>query len=346
MAERDRENAAARHRRRDCIGRSVLRWRKLERVDFQRRIPDHERRRDRCRRQFSQCEGIRQPRIGSCSRLSARPKRRSHRRDRSREYEATASLASANVSAAKSSRANLTNQEALQRAAIVAATAQHDSALASLEQTRLEYERQQDLGQASTEQRLQQSHAAYLQAHASAESTTAAIEQQRAQLEVLRGQESLLDAQIAAQSASLATAELHREFTRIYAPFDGTVGKKSAHVGDYLSIGGNVVPIIPNEVYVTANFKETQLANMRIGQAAEVKLDTYPGTVLQGRVERMSPASGSTFALLPPDNATGNYTKVVQRIPVRIAIDDGQPLRDRLSPGLSATVTVDTRGQH
>lgn len=263
-----------------------------------------------------------------------------------REYEATASLASANVSAAKSSRANLTNQEALQRAAIVAATAQHDSALASLEQTRLEYERQQDLRQASTEQRLQQSHAAYLQAHASAESTTAAIEQQRAQLEVLRGQESLLDAQIAAQSASLATAELHREFTRIYAPFDGTVGKKSVHVGDYLSVGGNVAPIIPNEVYVTANFKETQLANMRIGQAAEVKLDTYPGTVLQGRVERMSPASGSTFALLPPDNATGNYTKVVQRIPVRIAIDDGQPLRDRLSPGLSATVTVDTRGQH
>ena len=118
------------------------------------------------------------------------------------------------------------------------------------------------------------------------------------------------------------------------------------HVGDYLSVGGNVVPIVPNEVYVTANFKETQLANMRIGQAAEVKLDTYPGTLLRGRVERMSPASGSTFALLPPDNATGNYTKVVQRIPVRIAIDDGQPLRDRLSPGLSATVTVDTRGQH
>lgn len=262
-----------------------------------------------------------------------------------REYDAAASLASANVSAARSSRANLTNQEALQLAAIVAATAQHDSALASLEQSRLEYERQQNLGQASTEQRLQQSHAAYLQAQATAESTAAAIDQQKAQLDVLRGQESLLDAQIAAQSASLTAAELHREFTRIYAPFDGTVGKQSAHVGDYLSIGGNIVPIVPNEVYVTANFKETQLANMHVGQVAEVKLDSFPGKILRGKVERMSPASGSTFALLPPDNATGNYTKVVQRIPVRITIDYGQPLRDVPSPGLSAIVTVDTRRQ-
>ncbi len=259
------------------------------------------------------------------------------------EYDTTAALAAANLLAAKATRANLANQETLQKAVIVAATAQHDSSIASLEQTRLEYERQQSLGQASTEQRLQQARAAFLQAQALVASTSAAIEQQKAQLQVLRGEEPLLDAQIAAQSASTATAELHREFTRIRAPFDGVVGKKSVHVGDFVSIGGNVISIVPTDIYVTANFKETQLAKMAVDQAAEVRLDTFPGVVLRGKIERLSPASGSTFALLPPDNATGNFTKIVQRLPVRISIEDGQPLRDRLSPGMSAIVSIDTR---
>lgn len=263
-----------------------------------------------------------------------------------REYDAAADLASANLSAAQASRANLINQETLQRAAITAADAQHSSALAALEQSRLELERQKNLGPASTEQKLQQARAAFLQAEASVASTSAAADQQKAQLMVLKGQEPLLDAQIAAQNANLATAQLHRQFSRISAPFDGVVGKSSVHVGDFVGVGASIITVVPlPRVYVTANFKETQLARMEIGQRAEVRVDTFPNRVFTGRVSKLAPASGSTFALLPPDNATGNFTKVVQRVSVRVELDGGQSLIDQLKPGMSAVVAVDTSEQ-
>ncbi|MBY5567122.1 HlyD family secretion protein [Rhizobium leguminosarum] len=259
------------------------------------------------------------------------------------EYDAALALATANLEAAKASRVNLGNQENLQRAVIKASEAQNASALAVEEQTRLEFERQKNLGQASTEQRLQQAQASFLQAQASVASTAAAIEQQRAQLQVLQGQEPLLNAQIDAQEANFTTAQLHQRYSRIYAPFDGVVGKKSVHLGDYVGIGGSIVAIVPiPNVYVTANFKETQLSRMSTGQLVDVRIDTFPGKILQGRVGKLSPASGSTFALLPPDNATGNYTKVVQRVPVRIEFISGQPLVRSLRPGMSAVVTVST----
>nr|WP_313904375.1 HlyD family secretion protein [Rhizobium laguerreae] len=259
------------------------------------------------------------------------------------EYDAALALATANLEAAKASRVNLGNQENLQRAVIKAAEAQNASALAVEEQTRLEFERQKNLGQASTEQRLQQAQASFLQAQASVASTAAAIEQQRAQLQVLQGQEPLLNAQIDAQEANFTTAQLHQRYSRIYAPFDGVVGKKSVHLGDYVGIGGSIVAVVPiPNVYVTANFKETQLSRMSTGQLVDVRIDTFPGKILQGRVGKLSPASGSTFALLPPDNATGNYTKVVQRVPVRIEFISGQSLIRSLRPGMSAIVTVST----
>ncbi|TAV21291.1 HlyD family secretion protein [Rhizobium ruizarguesonis] len=259
------------------------------------------------------------------------------------EYDAALALATANLEAAKASRVNLGNQENLQRAVIKAAEAQNASALAVEEQTRLEFERQKNLGQASTEQRLQQAQASFLQAQASVASTAAAIEQQRAQLQVLQGQEPLLDAQIDAQEANFTTAQLHQRYSRIYAPFDGVVGKKSVHLGDYVSIGGSIVAVVPvPNVYVTANFKETQLGRMSTGQLVDVRIDTFPGKILRGKVGMLSPASGSTFALLPPDNATGNYTKVVQRLPVRIEFESGQPLVQSLRPGMSAVVKVYT----
>jgi len=259
------------------------------------------------------------------------------------EYEAASALAQANLLAAKASRANLERQVVLQRAVIQAAEAQQRSATAAEEQTELEFKRQRSLGQASTEQRLQQAQAAFLQAQAAVQSSAAAVDQQRAQLDVLDGQRPLLDAQIAAQKANFDAAELHRAFTKIVAPFDGVVGKKSAHVGDYVGVGSGIVSIVPiPEIYVTANFKETQLAQIRIGQPVIVRIDTFANTSFRGTVARLSPASGSTFSLLPPDNATGNFTKVVQRLPVRINLEEGQPLSDRLSPGMSAEVTVDT----
>ncbi|WFU91389.1 HlyD family secretion protein (plasmid) [Rhizobium sp. CC1099] len=261
----------------------------------------------------------------------------------SREYDADVDLAKANVASANASLANLANQIDLQRAAVEAAEAQNASALAQQTQTDLEFQRQTSLGDATSQQHLQQAQLAYLQAQASVKSAAAAIAQQKAQLKVLEGQAPLLRAQVSAAQASLDTAQIHEGYTRVYAPFDGVLGRNLVHQGDFVAAGTAINSEVPlPRVYVTANFKETQLARMTPGRTAKIKIDTFPGRTLEGKVARLSPASGSIFALLPPDNATGNYTKVVQRIPVRIDFDPGQPLIDQLRPGMSAVVNVDT----
>jgi len=143
--------------------------------------------------------------------------------------------------------------------------------------------------------------------------------------------------------AALAAARLKLGYTRIVAPFDGVVGEREVQPNDYVNIGSNLINVVPlPDVYVVANYKETQLTRVRPGQPVEVTVDSFPNQRLHGRVERISPASGSQFALLPPDNATGNFTKVVQRVPVRIALDKGQPLLERLLPGMSVVSHIDT----
>lgn len=260
-----------------------------------------------------------------------------------REYDAAVEVAKANLASTNASLANLANQIALQKAVVQAAEAQNASALAQQTQTGLEFHRQTNLGDATSQQLLQQSQSAYLQAQAAVKSTAAAIEQQKAQLKVLDGQDPLLRAEVSAAQGNLDTALIHQGYTRIYAPFDGIVGRKLVHEGDFVAAGTSVISEVPlPSVYVTANFKETQLARMTPGRAAKVTIDTFPGQTLNGKVSRLSPASGSIFALLPPDNATGNYTKVVQRIPVRIDLDPGQTLANQLKPGMSAVVSVDT----
>lgn len=260
-----------------------------------------------------------------------------------REYDAAVEVAKANLASTNASLANLANQIALQKAVVQAAEAQNASALAQQTQTGLEFHRQTNLGDATSQQLLQQSQSAYLQAQAAVKSTAAAIEQQKAQLKVLDGQDPLLRAEVSAAQGNLDTALIHQGYTRIYAPFDGVVGRKLVHEGDFVAAGTSVISEVPlPSVYVTANFKETQLARMTPGRAAKVTIDTFPGQTLNGKVSRLSPASGSIFALLPPDNATGNYTKVVQRIPVRIDLDPGQTLANQLKPGMSAVVSVDT----
>ncbi|MGM4985654.1 MULTISPECIES: HlyD family secretion protein [Rhizobium] len=260
-----------------------------------------------------------------------------------RSYEAAVAVSTANLASANATLANLANQIELQKAAIDAAEAQHTSALAQQTQTVEEYQRQSDLGGATTQQALQQAQAAALQATASVRSTAAAIAQQQAQLKVLQGQEPLLRAQVDAAKGNLDTAKINEGYTRIYAPFDGMLGRKLVHEGDFVSAGAGILAEVPlPNVYITANFKETQLSRMSAGNKVEIRIDTFPGELLRGTVIDLSPASGSIFALLPPDNATGNYTKVVQRLPVKIAIDGGQSLMDRLRPGMSATVTVET----
>lgn len=260
-----------------------------------------------------------------------------------REYDAAVEVARADLASANASLANLANQIELQKAVVSAAEAQNGSALAQQTQTEQEFHRQTSLGNATSQQLLQQAQAAYLQAQASVKSTAAAIDQQKAQLKVLDGQYPLLRAQVSAAQGNLDTALIHQGYARIYAPFDGVLGRKLVHEGDYVGAGTSIISEVPlPSVYVTANFKETQLSRMTPGRAAKVTIDTFPGQTLHGKVARLSPASGSIFALLPPDNATGNYTKVVQRMPVRIEFDPDQPLLDELKPGMSAVVTVDT----
>jgi membrane fusion protein, multidrug efflux system len=261
-----------------------------------------------------------------------------------REYDAAVAVSKANLAAATASLANLANQIELQKAVVQVAEAQNASAQAQQTQTEQEFHRQTSLGGATSQQLLQQSQAAYLQAQASVKSTAASIEQQKAQLNVLNGQSPLLQAQVNAAEASLDTALIRQGYARIYAPFDGVIGRRLVHEGDFVTAGTSLVSEVPlPSVYITANFKETQLSRITPGRTADITVDTFPGQRMHGRVVGLSPASGSIFALLPPDNATGNYTKVVQRIPVKIAFDPGQPLVDRLKPGMSAVVTIDTK---
>ncbi len=259
------------------------------------------------------------------------------------EYRTAVEVAQASLASANAAIDNLGNQMELQKAAILAAEAQNSSAQAQLVQTEQEFRRQLSLGGATSQQMLQQAQSAYLQAQASVRITEAAIEQQKAQLKVLNGQYPLLQAQSNSAKGSLDAARIREGYTRIYAPFDGVAGKRLVHEGDLVSAGSGVVALVPlPRVYVIANFKETQLARMVSGSPAEITIDTFPGQRLFGKVSRLSPASGSIFALLPPDNATGNYTKVVQRVPVRIDIDPDQALTAQLKPDMSAIVRVDT----
>jgi membrane fusion protein (multidrug efflux system) len=148
-------------------------------------------------------------------------------------------------------------------------------------------------------------------------------------------------AAIATAEAAKSLAELDLSYTKISAPNDGIVSKKSLSVGQQIAAGQSVAQLVPNTLWVTANFKETQLDRMRIGQPVEIKIDAYPGRALQGKIQSFSGATGARFALLPPDNASGNFTKVVQRIGVRVQVEH-TPSGVDLRPGMSAVVNVDT----
>jgi membrane fusion protein (multidrug efflux system) len=261
------------------------------------------------------------------------------------DYQAQVAQAEAGVAAAQATFDNLANQIELQYATIAQAEAQQVSALAHEVETRQEQERQQSLSQtdAGTRQKLEQATAAYARAQADVRASRAVIAAQRHQLEVLSGTKKERAADIAAAKATLAAAQLKLGYTRITAPFDGVVGERQVQPNDYVNIGSNLIDVVPlPQVYVIANYKETQLTRVRPGQSVDVTVDSFPGPALHGQVERIAPASGSQFALLPPDNATGNFTKVVQRIPVRIALDKGQPLLEHLLPGMSVVTRIHT----
>ena len=262
------------------------------------------------------------------------------------DYEAQVAQADANVAAAQATLDNLANQIELQYATIAQAQAARLSAEALEVEARQEQERQQSLSQteSGTRQRFEQAVAAYAKAQADVRASRAVIAAQQHQLEVLQGTRKQRAADVAAAKATLAGAKLKLGYTRITAPFDGVVGERQVQPGDYVNIGTNLINVVPlPQVYVIANYKETQLTHVAPGQPVEITVDSFPRETLRGKVERIAPATGSQVALLPPDNATGNFTKVVQRIPVRIQFDDGQPLLARLVPGMSVVTRIDTR---
>ena len=263
------------------------------------------------------------------------------------DYEAQVAQSEAAVAAAQAVLDNLANQIELQYATIAQAEAARLSAEALEVEAKQEQDRQQSLTQteAGTRQRLEQAVAGLAKAQADVRASRAVIAAQQHQIEVLRGTRKQRAADLDATKATLAGVKLKLGYTRIIAPFDGVVGERQVQPGDYVNIGTDLINVVPlPKVYVIANYKETQLTHVVPGQPVEITVDSFPREKLRGRVERIAPATGAQVALLPPDNATGNFTKVVQRIPVRIQFDDNQPLLARLVPGMSVVTSIDTKG--
>ena len=262
------------------------------------------------------------------------------------DYRAQVAQAEANVAAAQTAIATIVAQKALQATLIKQAQATIQGTEADLTRYHLETLRQRKLletGLASTEQIVEQAIDNETRTQATLALNRAQLEQQNEQSIVLDSQEKEARAKLAAQLAARDLARINFGYTRIIAPVDGMVGQRLVQAGQYLNTGTEVIAIVPlPRVWVIANYKETQLTNVRIGEPARVTVDAFPGIVLHGRVDSWSPASGAQFSLLPPDNATGNFTKVVQRIPVKILLDPDPDVRDLLRPGMSVIATIDT----
>jgi membrane fusion protein, multidrug efflux system len=181
-------------------------------------------------------------------------------------------------------------------------------------------------------------------AHASVVRDTASLDTVTQQLSVIKAELEQARAALERGQALAAQAELNLSYTKIVAPIDGVVGNRTLRVGQYVQAGTQLMAVVPDQAaYIIANYKETQLTGVHAGQPVEIDVDMFPGIVAHGHVDSLAPASGQEFALLPPDNATGNFTKIVQRIPVKIILDPGSPLAGDLRPGMSVNPTIDTK---
>jgi len=262
------------------------------------------------------------------------------------DYRAAVAQADAGVASALAQAQALRAQGELQLANVEAARALVLSTTASSEQNDRDLARQRRLletGSSSAEagEKLQTAHAQLEAQLAQNRAQTRAAERQ---LGVLEAQLAQSEAAIAAQRAALDAARINLGYTTITATQDGVIGQRQVKPGQLVGAGSQITTLTPlPKVWVIANYKETQLTHMAVGQKAEVTVDTFPGHTLHGHLLAFAPASGAEFALLPPDNATGNFTKVVQRIAVKIAIDDADGLADRLVPGMSVEARVDAR---
>jgi membrane fusion protein, multidrug efflux system len=263
-----------------------------------------------------------------------------------RDYQTALDQARADVAAAQATIDTLTQQVAQQNLTVEQARQQVASDRAALVYSRQDFRRYTDLARTGygTVRRAQQAQSDVVQKQAKLDSDKAGIASAEKQISVLQAQLEQARAALAQQQAKDHQAELNLSYTTITAPFDGTVGVRTLQVGQFVQPGTQLMAVVPlHAVYVTANYMETQLTDVRPGQPVAIAVDTFPGTVLYGHVESVAPASGQQFALLPPDNVTGNFTKIVQRIPVKIALDADDPLAGRLRPGMSVEPTIDTK---
>ena len=265
------------------------------------------------------------------------------------DYRAQLDQAQANVAAAGAAIENIEQQKRLQETLITQAEAEIASSEADVTRYHLETVRQQNLLTdkfAGTPQLVEQAVDNEKRAVSALALNRAKLDQQRQQLNVLESQKAQAAAALEGQKAARDLAKINLDYTRIVAPVGGMVSQRLVRAGQYLSVGTQVISLVPlPNVWVIANYKETQMTNIRTGQKARVTVDAFPGKVLDGYVDSWSPASGAEFALLPPDNATGNFTKVVQRIPVKIVLDPDPSLADLLRPGMSVIATIDTNSK-
>jgi membrane fusion protein (multidrug efflux system) len=263
-----------------------------------------------------------------------------------RDYVASLDQAKADVATAQADIETITATLAQQQAVIAqarATVAVDQANLTYAEQENARYGSLAKIGGASVE--LAQ------QAASKRDTAQAALTRDTAAVTAAEEQVGVLQAQLAKDKATLQhyeavqeQARLNLGYTNIIAPIDGVVGARSLRVGEYVQAGTQLMAVVPlDAVYVVANFEETQLASMRPGAPVNIVVDTYSKATVKGHVDSVAPASGEEFALLPPDNATGNFTKIVQRIPVKIAIEPNDPFRGKLRPGMSVTATVDTK---
>jgi membrane fusion protein (multidrug efflux system) len=265
-----------------------------------------------------------------------------------RDYRTALAAAQANVAAAQAGIQHLEQQIDQQQLTVAAAGDAVTTDQAALVFSRQQLTRYSGLAHigAGTVQDSQQWQADITEKEAALARDTAQVGVAKKQIDVFDAALEQAKAMLSGQQAALHQAELNLSYTTITAPVDGTVGDRSLRLGQYVQAGTELMEIVPlSAVYVTANYKETQLTDVRPGQPVVIAVDTFPGVPVHGVVNSIAPASGEEFALLPPDNATGNYTKIVQRIPVKITIDPRDKLFGRLRPGMSVEPTINTKSK-
>jgi membrane fusion protein (multidrug efflux system) len=263
-----------------------------------------------------------------------------------RDYQAAYDRAQAALAAKIAALSNLRARQVLQQSAIRQAAADHSARIANAAFTRIESDRYAHLALTNdgSRQNAQKTAAARQVAEADALAAEAALDAAHQQVGVLDTQIAEAQADIGQAQSDLRTAALNLGYTDIRSPIEGYVGNRAAQAGAFVTQGNYLLSVIPaHGLWVDANFKEDQLARMAPGQPVSLSADVAPGHVLHGRVQSMAPGTGAVFSVIPPENATGNFTKIVQRVPVRIALDPAESALGRLRPGLSTFVTVDTK---